>query len=89
MINNNLLRNYSRVIFKPFLRPIPDDQNFYKDCLNLFAGYPLKINSVSIDKYKNSLLRENTRKYLCNGDKEPDNFIFVEKHTAHMLQKPT
>ena len=39
--------------------------------------------------YKNSKIRENVRKYLCNGDVEPNNFDYIEKHTAHMIQKPS
>lgn len=90
MLQNNELQSYNRPIFKPYLNPTDSSLENYKDCLNLFTGYPYKIDDkISIDLYKNSKLRENLRKYLCNGDKEPENFTFIEKHTAHMLQKPT
>lgn len=87
MLTNNL-KTYSRPVFIPHLHPNDKILSNYTDCLNLFLGFPYKINAVSPDLYKNSLMRENLRKYLCNGDVEPDNFTFIEKHTAHMIQKP-
>ena len=87
MLTNNL-KTYSRPVFIPHLHPTDKILSNYTDCLNLFLGFPYKINTVSADLYKNSSMRENLRKYLCNGDDEPDNFTFIEKHTAHMIQKP-
>lgn len=89
MMVTNKLKTYSRPVFLPHLHSDDKILSNYKDCLNLFLGFPYKINNtVSPDLYKNSLLRENLRKYLCNGDEEPENFTFVEKHTAHLIQKP-
>lgn len=88
MMLRNSLKTYSRPVFIPHLHPTDKILSNYTDCLNLFLGFPYKINTVSPDLYKNSLLRENLRKYLCNGDAEPENFTFIEKHTAHMIQKP-
>lgn len=88
MLLTNTFKCYSRPIFYPYL--LEDDSKLknYKNCLNLFTGFPFKVNNVSTELYKNSLLRENLRKYLCNGDIEPKNFTYIEKHTAHMIQKP-
>ena len=88
MMLTNKLKNYTRPVFIPHLHSTDKILSKYKDCLNLFMGFPYKINTVSPEIYKKSLLRENLRKYLCNGDVEPDNFTYIEKHTAHMIQKP-
>ena len=88
MLKTDRLTHYSRPVFIPHLYSTDKHLENYKDCLNLFLGFPFKPNNVSTDLYKNSMLRENLRKHLCNGDIEPANFEFVEKHTAHMLQKP-
>jgi hypothetical protein len=88
MLITDRLTHYSRPVFIPHLYSTDKHLENYKDCLNLFLGFPFKPNNVSTDLYKNSMLRENLRKHLCNGDIEPANFEFVEKHTAHMLQKP-
>ena len=88
MLLSDKLTHYARPVFIPHLYKTDKHLENYKDCLNLFLGFPFKPNNVSGDLYKNSMLRENLRKYLCNGDSEPDNFTFIEKHTAHMLQKP-
>lgn len=89
MFLKNTFKSYSKPIFQPYLLEDNSRLKNYKNCLNLFTGFPFKIKSrVSTDLYKNSLLRENVRKYLCNGDTEPENFDYIEKHTAHMIQKP-
>jgi hypothetical protein len=88
MLSHNKLTHYSRPVFIPHLHSTDKHLENYKDCLNLFLGFPFKTNNVSPELYKNSLLRENLRKHLCNGDVEPANFTFIEQHTAHMLQKP-
>jgi hypothetical protein len=89
MMMTNQLKTYSRPVFIPHLYSNDKILSNYKDCLNLFLGFPYTINNtVSPELYKNSLLRENLRKYLCNGDEEPENFTFIEKHTAHLIQKP-
>jgi hypothetical protein len=89
MFLKNTFKSYSKPIFQPYLLEDNSRLKNFKNCLNLFTGYPFKITTnVSTDLYKNSLLRENVRKYLCNGDIEPENFDYIEKHTAHMIQKP-
>jgi len=90
MFPKNLMTTYNKPIFKPYLNKNDKEANLdkYKDCLNLFNGFAFTKNDVSIELYKNSHIRENLRKYLCNGDVEPDNFKYIEKHTAHMIQKP-
>lgn len=89
MFLKNTFKSYSKPVFQPYLLEDNSRLKNYKNCLNLFTGFPFKINNtVSTDLYKNSLLRENVRKYLCNGDEEPENFNYIEKHTAHMIQKP-
>ena len=90
MFPKNLMTTYNKPIFKPYLNKNDKEANLckYKDCLNLFNGFAFSKNDVSIELYKNSHIRENLRKYLCNGDVEPDNFKYIEQHTAHMIQKP-
>lgn len=88
MLSLNRLTHYAKPIFIPYLDKTDTYLANYNNCLNLFLGFPYKRNNVSPEIYKNSLLRENLRKYLCNGDVEPENFTFIEKHTAHMIQKP-
>ena len=90
MMEHGRFSTASIPIFFPYLHEDDNNLSNYKNCLNLFTGFPFKINtnSVSTELYKNSLLRENVRKYLCNGDVEPQNFEYVEKHVAHMIQKP-
>jgi len=89
MIENSRVKEYKSIIFKPYLDENEEELKYYNECFNMFRGYSYKIDmNVSVEIYKNSKIRENLRKYLCNGDEEPDNFEFLEKHTAHMIQKP-
>lgn len=84
------LKILNKPVFVPYLYKDEEMLKNYKDCLNLFMGFPHKVSSeINTDLYKNSKLRENLRKYLCNGDTEPKNFEYIEKHTAHMIQKPS
>jgi len=90
MSEKHLLKTYRQAVFKPYLHV--KDVKIYDDCLNLFSGFPhsdvLADKSITTELYLKSDIFSNFKNKLCNGEKEPSSFDYVDNYVAHMIQKP-
>lgn len=94
LYQSNLLKNYKRICFKPYLYPIKNDRN--SNDFNIFRGFNFSEEFLTSTKdeinlrceiFKNSIFYKHINHIFCNNDSIK--FNYYHSYIAHIIQKPT